>query len=283
MREANRISCEAHVLLMKKAIVGMNERELYAEFAYHCQKNGSSGLGYIPIVGSGKNGAILHYQKNSSDITRKGELVLVDAGCDFRYYAADITRTFPVGGKFTPEGQSIYSLVLKMQNAVFAELKEGVEWEDMHRLAMRVASHGLVELGILQGSPEDALKAGAVAVFFPHGLGHSIGLDVHDVGGYPEGVDRIQEPGICYLRMRRKLVAGMVVTVEPGIYFSPPIIELARNDAAVNPFINFSTVDSLIHVGGVRIEDSVVITANGYENLTPLIKEISEVEVAYQS
>lgn len=209
--------------------------------------------------------------------------MLVDAGCDFRYYAADITRTFPVGGKFTPEGQAIYSLVLKMQKAVFAELKEGVEWEAMHRLAMKVAAHGLVEMGVLQGSPEEALKAGAVAVFFPHGLGHSIGLDVHDVGGYPEGVERIQEPGIRYLRMRRKLVAGMVVTVEPGIYFSPPIIESARSDASLQPFINFAVADSLVPVGGVRIEDSVVITANGYENLTPLIKEVSEVEAAYRS
>lgn len=235
-------------------------------------------------MGAGTNGAILHYHQNTSDIRCQGELILVDAGCDFRYYASDITRTFPVGGKFTAEGRGIYELVLLMQKTVLRALKPGVLWEDMHRLAVRVAAQGLIKLGVLYDNDlEEILASGAVAVFFPHGLGHSIGLDVHDVGGYPKGVPRIQEPGIRYLRMRRQLVPGMVLTVEPGIYFSRYIIQEAkRTDPGLAKFINFDVAEKLVAVGGVRIEDSVVITSDGHENLTPLVKEVNEIEELFQ-
>ncbi|KAI9296287.1 hypothetical protein K502DRAFT_323862 [Neoconidiobolus thromboides FSU 785] len=281
LREANRISCEAHVKLMKEAQAGMNERELHALFAYHCHAHGSSGLGYNPIVGSGTNGAILHYHQNCANIKAEGELVLVDAGCDFRYHAADITRTFPVAGKFTEKGRAVYQLVLDMQKAVLDTIKEGVQWEDLHRLAMKVAAEGLVKLNILKGTPEEALKSGAVAIFFPHGLGHSIGLDVHDVGGYPKGVERIQEPGIRYLRMRRKLTKGMVVTVEPGIYFSSALIAAGIADPEIAKYVNIDLAQEFVKVGGVRIEDSVVVTENGHDNLTPLLKEVSEIEALF--
>jgi Xaa-Pro dipeptidase len=256
----------------------MNERELHALFAYTCHRQGSSGLGYNPIVGAGKNSAILHYGDNNSEIEKNGDLILVDAGCDYRFYASDITRCYPVGGKFTEDSKNLYNAVLEMQEVVLAALKDGVKWEDMHYLAMDIAAKHLVKLGICNGTPEELVKNNVVAVFFPHGLGHSIGLDVHDVGGYPKGTERIDVPGVRYLRMRRTLAEGNVVTVEPGIYFAEPLIDFARNDPVVSKYLNNDVIDRFIKIGGVRIEDDVVITKDGHRNLTTVPKTVEEIE-----
>ncbi|KAI9168194.1 hypothetical protein H9P43_007566 [Blastocladiella emersonii ATCC 22665] len=281
IRKANEISEQAHVAVIKATSLETSEYELEALFRYTCHRHGAKNQAYLPIVGVGANAAILHYGRNTAELNQAGvsphALVLVDAGCEVHGYASDVTRTFPAHGKFTPEARHIYQTVLDSQLAVIAALRPGVAWEDMHRLAERVLCQGLIDAGILKGSLEDCLAAHAQAVFFPHGLGHLLGLDVHDVGGYPAGVPRIQEPSIRYLRMRRTLEPGMVVTVEPGLYFVPLLIEAARNEKA-GEFIDFDAVARYTPVGGVRIEDNVLITADGYKNLTTVPKSVDEIE-----
>ncbi|KAJ1978991.1 hypothetical protein H4R34_003006 [Dimargaris verticillata] len=293
MRKANNISSAAHKALIQSVHAGTSEGKLYARFVYECSVRGGVWQAYGGIVGRGTHAAILHYTKNDADITDENDVVLVDAGCEFRGYASDITRTFPVGPQFTPKARDIYALVLKMQkvrlgevNTVLDNIQVGVEWVDLHRLAMKVCAQGLLDLGILQGSLEAIMAQHVPAVFFPHGLGHSIGLNTHDVAGFPKGVTPIDEPGLRNLRMRRKLEVGMVVTVEPGCYFVPALLRLAQANAQQAELINFDLVQEYLSVGGVRIEDSVVVTEDGYINLTTAPKEIEEVEALradYQS
>ncbi|KAI9230092.1 MAG: peptidase M24, structural domain-containing protein [Piptocephalis tieghemiana] len=282
LRYANKISSDAHIALMRAAKRATNERELDALFRYETAKVGGRFQAYLPIVGSGTNASILHYGQNDADMTslKPGQLVLVDAGAEFHGYAADITRTWPIGGKFVGESRIVYEIALAMQKAVLAELRPGVEWEDMHRLAFSVCLDGLISAGIVKqsASKEDAMANHIPAIFFPHGLGHLIGLDVHDVGGYPKNVKPIDEPGLRYLRMRRTLKAGMVVTVEPGCYFVRHFIEPALKNPKQAAFLNADVLASFMDVGGVRLEDCVVITDSGYDNLTTVPKEVKEVE-----
>ncbi|KAJ1656569.1 hypothetical protein IWQ61_003881 [Dispira simplex] len=282
MRQANDISSLGHRALVEMVHVGSSENELYARFVYECAKRGGIHQAYGGIVGRGTNAAILHYTRNDTEITRSSDVVLVDAGCEYRGYASDITRVFPVGLKFTEEARAIYQLVLDMQKAALNAIRVGVEWEDIHRLANRMCGQGLIDLGILRGSLQDVLDRQLPAVFFPHGLGHSIGLDVHDVAGYPEGVSRIPEPGLRYLRMRRKLQAGMVVTVEPGCYFVPALLRQALANPEQEPWIDQAVLEKYMAVGGVRIEDCVVVLENGIDNLTTAPKEIAEIEAIRQ-
>lgn len=187
MRTANRISFEAHQHLQKIAHPGISESELESEFEAYTRKRGLKFQAYTPIIGAGPNAAVLHYNKNNKSTSQDpSQLVLVDAGAENSYYAADITRTWPVGGKFSKQGETIYNIVKAMQDAVLAAIKPGVQWEDMHRLANRICVEGLIVAGILQGELQELLNEHTGAIFFPHGLGHSIGLDVHDVGGYPK-------------------------------------------------------------------------------------------------
>ncbi|RKP23540.1 peptidase M24, structural domain-containing protein [Syncephalis pseudoplumigaleata] len=284
MQLANKISSGAHVKLMQQARMGSNERELDALFTYEVTRQGCNQLAYHSIVGGGKHSAVLHYGLNNATLPQKPhELVLVDAGGEYNCYAADITRTWPIGGKFSGEARILYEIVLSMQKAVLEQIKPGVNWEDMHRLAMRICVDGLVAARILKGSIDELHQHHMGAIFFPHGLGHSIGLDVHDVGGYPKGMPRIDEPGLRYLRMRRKLEEGMVVTVEPGCYFVDTLLDDALEDPVKAAYINADVLACFRPVGGVRIEDCVVITANGYENLTSVPKEISEIEALMAS
>ncbi|KAJ3362517.1 hypothetical protein GGF32_005962 [Allomyces javanicus] len=282
IRRANAISHRAHVAVMRAASLATSETALEALFRYTCHKHGAKQQAYLPIIGAGANAATLHYGRNLAPLATAAAsphaLVLVDAGCEVRGYASDITRTFPAQGTFTDEARHIYQTVLNTQIAVIEQLRPGVQWEDMHRVAERVIAEGLIEAGILVGDIEDVLAAHAQAVFLPHGLGHLLGLDVHDVGGYPKGTERIPEPSIRYLRMRRALEPGMVVTVEPGIYFTALVIENAKNDETVAPFIDFEVVERYMPVGGVRIEDNILITEDGYLNLTDVPKTVEEIE-----
>ncbi|KAK6096016.1 hypothetical protein MT418_003890 [Batrachochytrium dendrobatidis] len=282
MRKAAQISGEAHIALMKAVCPGQgSEQELHALFEYTCFKNGAPFQAYEPIVAVGRNGSVLHYVKNDEKMhADPNQMLLVDAGCEYNMYAADITRVFPLGGKFVGDFKTTYEIVLDAQKAVLNALKAGVEWEDMHRLANRTILKGLVAAGLVQGSEEDLTKNHIAALFFPHGLGHLIGIDVHDPAGYPAGVPRIQEPGIKYLRMRRVLQPGMVVTVEPGMYFVDAILNPALSDPNISKYLNVPVVERFRkHVGGVRIEDDVVILENGIENLTGWIpKEIADIE-----
>jgi Xaa-Pro dipeptidase len=282
MRRANDISSNAHIELMKHAKLGVYEYELEARFIQECWRHGNKTQAYNPIVAAGKNAATLHYGRNmdQSSTVDRNQLVLVDAGCEHECYASDITRTWPVGGKFIGEARTLYEIVLRMQKAVLGELKAGVEWEDMHRLATRICCEGLMEAGVIKNSFSIAelMDKHIPAIFFPHGLGHLIGLDVHDVGGYPQGVQRIQEPGLCYLRMRRTLKANMVVTVEPGCYFTDALVEPAIADPQVSKYLDLDVLAKYRPLGGVRIEDCVVIKESGYDNLTTAPKEIGEIE-----
>ncbi|PHI35698.1 Xaa-Pro aminopeptidase [Pseudoalteromonas sp. GCY] len=249
MREAGRISAEAHKRAMQFAKPGATEYQLEAEIHHHYAMNGARHPAYGTIVGSGINATILHYTDNC-DALQDGDLVLIDSGCELEGYAADITRTFPVNGQFTDAQRKIYDLVLAAQDAAFDEVKPGGTLVKANRVVMTVLTQGLVDLGILAGDVNELVEAQACKAFYMHGLGHWLGLDVHDVGEYKlDEADRPFEP-------------GMVLTIEPGLYFD--------EDAQVP--------DEYKGIG-IRIEDDLLVTESGYENLTVLVpKTIAEIE-----
>lgn len=221
IRHANRISTKAHIAVLRAAKSAKNERELYATFLSTCIANGAEEQSYHPVVAGGTNGATLHYQKNDAslfdEVTGNKKLnLLIDAGGEYRTYSSDITRAFPLSGQFTPESRKIYDIVLEMQDTTLAAIKEGVLWDDIHLLAHRVATKGLLGLGILRGGDVDELlEKRLTAAFFPHGLGHYLGMDTHDTGGNPNHEDK--DILFKYLRLRNRLPSRSVVTVEPGV------------------------------------------------------------------
>nr|WP_317932579.1 Xaa-Pro aminopeptidase [Halioxenophilus sp. WMMB6] len=239
MRTAGQIAADAHVRAMRAAKPGLYEYQLQAEIEHEFARQGARFPAYATIVGSGANGCILHYIENESRL-EKGDLVLIDAGCEYQMYAADITRTFPASGKFTDAQRRIYDLVLASQLAAIAEIKPGNHWDAPHAAAVRVLTQGLVELGILTGDVEQLIEEGGYREFYMHRTGHWLGIDVHDVGDYKvAGNWRILEP-------------GMYMTVEPGLYISPDNTEVAEQWRGI----------------GIRIEDDVLVTAEGCEVLT---------------
>ncbi|KAJ2491361.1 hypothetical protein IWW37_002350 [Coemansia sp. RSA 2050] len=279
MRRANQISSSAHVALMREARQGMVETELRGRFVGLVLAQGCSYEAYGSIVARGRNAAVLHYTKNNMVLDDASDVVLVDAGGTFGNYASDITRTWPVGPRFTDNAREIYSIVLDMQKTVISACAPLKQWEDMHALAAQVAAEGLLRLGILTGDIVGILANHVVGYFMPHGIGHLIGIDTHDVGGYPAGTERINKPGLRYLRARRQMQPRMVFTVEPGLYFVDAILAEAQATPAVAQFIDFEVVKRYRSVGGVRIEDNIVITESGNDNLTSECpKEIADVE-----
>ncbi|KAJ2876025.1 hypothetical protein FB639_003937, partial [Coemansia asiatica] len=278
MRRANRISGSAHETLMREAQLGMNEAELRGRFVGLVLSQGCNYEAYVSIVARGRNAAILHYIKNNMALDSAENIVLVDAGGSLQCYVSDITRTWPLGAQFSPECRAIYAIVLEMQKTVIEACAPNKQWMDMHLLANRVAAQRLIELGILKGSLDDIMEKHVVGFFMPHGIGHLIGIDTHDVGGYPRGAERVNVPGLRYLRANREMLPRMVFTVEPGLYFVDVILADAKNDPAIAMHIDFDIVAKYRYVGGVRIEDSIVITETGYENLTTCVKEIADIE-----
>ncbi|KAF2198439.1 putative Xaa-Pro aminopeptidase [Delitschia confertaspora ATCC 74209] len=276
IKKANAISTAAHVNVMKAVSKAKNETELEAIFLKSCMERGAKEQAYHGIFASGENAATLHYVKNSAPLT--GQLnLLLDAGCEVDCYASDITRTFPISGTFTKESKEIYDIVLSMQKQCTEQLKAGVTWDLVHLHAHKVAISGLLKIGILHGASEEELLKSRVSVaFFPHGLGHYLGMDTHDTGGNPNYQD--SDPMFRYLRVRGAVPAGSVVTVEPGIYFCRFIIEPVLKDAERGKYVNKEVLERYWKVGGVRIEDNVLITEDGYENLTPTPKEIDEMK-----
>lgn len=220
LRKANDISAKGHIAVMKAARTATNEREVEAAWMNTCIANGCREQSYHPIFAGGANGATLHYVRNDEYLVdqatkkRKGNL-LIDAGGEYRTYCADITRVVPLTGRFPTETRQIYEIVLEMQAQCIAMLKEGVRWDDVHAHAHRVAIKGLLKLGILRGSEDELFEKRVSVAFFPHGLGHYLGMDTHDTGGYPnyEDTDKM----FRYLRVRGILPAGSVITVEPGV------------------------------------------------------------------
>lgn len=220
LRKANEISAKGHIAAIKASKTASNEREIEAAFIATCIANGSREQSYHPIVACGENGATLHYGKNDEDLInpvtqQRKDNVLIDAGGEYRTYCADITRAFPLNGKFILETRQIYKIVLQMQMECISMLKEGVQWEDVHAYAHRVAIKGLLNLGILRGSEDKLFDKRISAAFFPHGLGHYLGMDTHDTGGNPNYED--DDSMFRYLRVRGRLPAGSVITVEPGV------------------------------------------------------------------
>ncbi|KAL4869962.1 putative Xaa-Pro aminopeptidase pepP [Aspergillus spectabilis] len=281
LRKANDISAKAHIAAIKASKTATNEREIEAAFIATCIANGAREQSYHPIVASGEKGATLHYGKNDEELVdsktqRKKDNVLIDAGGEYRTYCADITRVFPLNGKFLPETRQIYEIVLQMQIESIEMLKEGVQWEDVHAYAHRIAIKGLLKLGILRGSEDELFDKRISVAFFPHGLGHYLGMDTHDTGGNPDYEDK--DTMFRYLRTRGRLPAGSVITVEPGIYFCRFIIEPFLKNPDHQKYIDTDTLERYWAVGGVRIEDNIHITKDGYDNLTTAPKIIEEVE-----
>ncbi|KAI0411044.1 peptidase M24, structural domain-containing protein [Xylaria grammica] len=275
IKKANQISGAAHRAVLESVCKAQNEYELEGVFIGNCMRQGAKKQAYPSIVASGRSAATLHYVHNDKELLGK-DLLLLDAGAEWRTYAADITRTFPISGRFTEKSRAIYEIVLQMQNDCIAMLKEGVWWDDVHVRAHEIAIDGLLSLGILKGGRKEILEARTSTAFLPHGLGHYLGMDTHDTGGHPNYSD--PDPLFKYLRVRRNLPAGSVITVEPGIYFCEFIIRPYLKDPKHSKYIDENVLNDYWDVGGVRIEDNIVITKDGYINLTTAVKDPDELE-----
>jgi Xaa-Pro dipeptidase len=277
MRYAAKINNIAHRGVLKALKPGLYEYEMKAVFDYHQIKNGLMQPAYTGIFGSGPNSAIMHYVENTRKM-EDGDLLLIDAGFEYQGYASDFTRTHPVNGSFTAIQAAIYEAVLGAQKKVIEKAEPEAEMENLHILAARTMMQGLKDAEIVRGSMDDLIEQDIFALIFPHGLGHFLGLDTHDVGGYPKGVDKIDRPGLKYLRTRRNLQPNMVLTVEPGLYFIPALLKPALEDEQTSKFLNKEKITSLLNFGGIRIEDNIIITEEGCENLTDVPKERDEIE-----
>jgi len=254
-----------------------NERELNAVFVMHCHANGCREQAYGCVCAGGSNASTLHYVHN--DMPLEGRLnLLLDAGCEYMCYCSDITRTFPLNGKWTKESKQIYELVLLMQSECMKMIKAGVMWEDVHRRAHIVAAEGLQKLGILnKGLSIDQIMDRRVTTrFFPHGLGHYLGMDTHDVGGNANYND--ENEMFKYLRIRGKLPVNSVVTNEPGIYFRQYPLEQELKDGKWDDLIDQAVLKRYWDVGGVRIEDDIWVKEDGCENLTTVVSGLEEIE-----
>ena len=286
MRLGNLISSQAHVYVMRHIKAGMTEVHLEALFKSYCQfYGGCRHMAYTCICGSGANGSILHYGhagRPNDRVIADGDTVVLDMGGEYNGYTTDITRSYPVNGKFTADQAAIHTAVYEAQQAVIRAMRPGVSWPDMHRLAERVVVQHLQQLGILTGSIDELMAAHLGAVFMPHGLGHLLGMNVHDVGGYHPGTERSKEPGLCWLRCGRKLEAGMVVTVEPGIYFNEPTINAALRDEKRRLHIDEAVLARFRGTGGCRLEDDVLVTKEGAENMTIIPATVAEIEEVMQ-
>lgn len=277
MRYIGKITSEAHTEVMRSIKPGMHEYELKAIFdAYHI-KRGLMQEAYTGIYGGGKNSAILHYVENSSQIN-DGDLFLIDAGYEHIGYAHDVTRTYPANGKFTELQAEMYDAVLKAHNECIKAAKPGIQMEDLHMLAARIMMQGMMDMGLVKGNLDEIMDKNIFALFFPHGLGHFLGLDTHDVGGYPKGVEHIDRPGIQYLRVRREMEPGMVITIEPGLYIVPALLKPALENAEYVRYLNKDQLEKMYDFGGIRIEDNIVITKDGNEDLTNVPKERKDIE-----
>ena len=275
IHRANIVSSEAHLRVLKAVRSLSNEREIEAIFKGHCIASGCRSQAYPPICASGTHAATLHYPHNDQPL--KGKLnLLIDAAGEYDCYAADITRTFPISGTFTKDSRALYDLVLRMQQECTEMLTADVLWDDVHAHAHRVAIDGLLALGVLKGDKNEIFDKRISTAFFPHGLGHYLGMDTHDVGGHPNYED--SDPMFRYLRVRGRLPANSVITVEPGIYFCEFIIEPFLKDPEKSKYIERKVLDRFWEVGGVRIEDNVLVKEKGWENLTGALKEVDEME-----
>jgi Xaa-Pro aminopeptidase len=266
MRTAERATSAGFAALVALIEPGRTERELQVELEAAFFRNGADYLAFDTIVGGGPNSAVLHFHPSARRL-QDGELVLIDAGGEFRHYASDITRTYPVSGQFTPEQAEVNALVHAAGLAAIGLCKPGAEWRDVHRAAALVVAEGLVEFGVLRGEPDALVTTGAAALFFPHGVGHLVGLGIRDAGEVLPGRDA-PDDGLPPLRMDLPLLPGFVTTVEPGIYFIPALLGDARLRERHRDTVDWERVDGLLGFGGIRIEQNVLITDDGADVLT---------------
>ncbi len=277
-----------HTTAMKMAKPGIYEREIAGAIegiALAC-----GGVVSFPVILS-KRGETLH-NHNHGNLLQAGDLLLIDAGAESpMHYATDHTRVAPVGGKFSERQKNIYEIVLKANTEAIKAIKPGIPYKNIHLLAAKVIAEGLKDLGLMKGNIEEAVAAGAHAMFFHHGLGHMMGLDVHDMEdlgenyvGYGDEMSRSDQFGTAYLRLARKLQAGFVLTVEPGVYFIPELIHQWKAEAKFAEFINYEKAIEYIGFGGVRIEDDVLVTESGYKVFgKPIPKTVADVEALMNS
>jgi Xaa-Pro aminopeptidase len=261
LRRAAGLSADAHRLAMARVRPGVSEAAIKGLMVSHCISNGAARMAYPPIVGSGRNSVILHYLADDQ-ILEPGAMVVNDTACEYEMYAADVTRSYPVSGRFSADQRAIYEIVLAAQKAGIALIKPGVVFRDIHAATVDVVVDGLMKLGLLAGNRDEIMKTKAYQKFYPHGSSHWLGLDVHDAGsyGFPEGMD----PKERYARAMTKLEPGMVLTVEPGIYIAEGM-----------------TPDKRWWNIGARIEDDVLVTPTGFDCLScGAPREIAEIEKA---
>jgi Xaa-Pro aminopeptidase len=272
-----------HTTAMKMAYPGNFERELAGAIEGIALSHG--GPVSFPVILS-MDGQTLHNHYHGNELS-EGRMVVCDAGAETAMcYASDITRTFPVGGKFSSRQKDIYNIVLKANNETIKASIPGRSYKEVHLMAARIIAGGLKELGLMKGDLDEAVAAGAHALFFPHGLGHMLGLDVHDMEGlgenhvgYNESLKRSDQFGLAYLRLGRELEPGFVITNEPGCYFIPALIDQWKGENKHKQFINYDEVEKYRDFGGVRIEDDVLITDTGSKVMgTPIPKTVEEVE-----
>jgi Xaa-Pro aminopeptidase len=250
MQRAADIAAEAHVEAMKSVRAGMNEFEVEAMLEHYFRRQGASGPAYTSIIGAGANATVLHYISNNGEL-RDGELLLIDAGAEYKGYASDITRTFPINGRFTKAQREIYDLVLETQMACVEMVRPGTTHDELKSHSVELLTEGMVRLGLLKGDPKELIKEKKHEQFYMHGLGHMLGIDVHDVGVY------------YYEQQSRALEPGVVMTVEPGLYISPATKDIPEQYLGI----------------GVRIEDDVLCTTNGPRVLTNKVpKNADEIE-----
>ncbi len=283
IEKAMEVAYHMHTTAMREMKSGIIENEIVGKIEGVARGMGKNPS--FPIIFS-IHGETLHNHYHGN-MMRNGDIVVCDAGAEvFSNYASDVTRTIPVSGKFSESQKAIYEIVLRALNEAIEACKPGVAYHDVHLGAARVITQGLQDLDLMKGDIDASIAAGAHALFFPHGLGHMMGLDVHDMEGlgedlvgYNDEFHRSEQFGLRYLRLGRKLEAGFVITVEPGIYFIPALIDEWESTGEMNEFINFGKVNAMKGFGGIRIEDDILITDSGSRVLGPAIpKEVEEVE-----
>lgn len=278
MRAAANATAAGHRAAFRLARPGMTERALQVEVEAEFFRNGAARTAYGSIVGGGPNGAVLHFSPTARPFA-DGEIVLMDAAAEYEGYAADVTRTFPVGERFSGIQRDLYALVLGVQQQAVHDARPGVEYRDLHLAASLRIAEGLVSLGILRGSPADLVEQDVHALFFPHGLGHMLGLATHDAGGCLAGRTPSDRFGLKWLRADLPLQPGHVVTIEPGVYFIRALLTDPFRRSRYASQVNWDMVEQMLDFGGIRIEDDVLVTADGPEMLTASIpRELEEIE-----
>ena len=278
LRRASAATAAGHLAAMRIARAGLTEYQVQAELEREFQRAGCPQLGYSSIVAGGSRSAVLHYHHNAARLGRN-DLLLIDAGAEYRGYTADVTRTFPVSGRFTGRQRDVYEVVLAAQERCIDQARAGRTSIELQVLAETVLAEGLRSLGLLRGGTDELVESEAVRVFFPHGIGHTLGLDVHDVQGGRKR--RLPKPRTGKLRFRARLEPGFVITIEPGVYFIAALLHDPEKRRRHRRRVDFDLAERFLDFGGVRIEDDVLVRAEGPpDNLTAVPKTVEDVEAA---